>query len=79
MKADGIADARDGAYIAGALPYIEADIELLLKAIDRRAMSVTMTPELALIFWTERCCYLNLVSRLKKRVEIGVSKGREAT
>lgn len=78
MEQDKIASARDGAYIAGALPYIEADIQRLLKAIDHRAAANhPMTPELALILWTERNAYLTLLKKLKQRVEVGISQGKQ--
>ncbi len=78
MKEDKLASARDGAYIAGALPYIEADIDRLLKSIDHRAMSANpMTQELSLVLWTERLCYLRLIGKLRQKVEIGVSQGQQ--
>ncbi len=75
MEQDDLALARDGAYIAGALPYIDDDIQLQLKRIDREAQRADpLTPELAFSLWAQRLAYVSILRKLKQRVEIGVSK-----
>ncbi len=75
MKQDDLAIARDGAYIAGALPYIDDDIQKQLNRIDREAqLAEPLTPELAYALFTQRLAYISILRKLKQRVEIGVSK-----
>ena len=75
MEHDDLALARDGAYIAGALPYIDDDIQTQLKRIDREAQFADpLTPELAYSLFTQRLAYISILQKLKQRVEVGVSK-----
>ncbi len=75
MEQDDLAIARDGAYIAGALPYIDDDIQIQLNRIDREAQRADpLTPELAFSLWSQRLAYISILRKLKQRVEVGVTK-----
>ncbi len=75
MEHDDLAVARDGAYIAGALPYIDDDIQTQLKRIDREAQAASpLTPEIAYALFTQRLAYITILRKLQQRVEIGVTK-----
>lgn len=67
--------SRDGVAMAGVLPYIEAQIDTLARALDHRMISAaangTMTPELALEGWMERIAYSKLLKHFQTVVRMG--------
>lgn len=67
--------SRDGAVIAGVLPYLEDVIAKMARALDNRMIAAiaggTMTPELALEGWMERAAYSKILKHFQTIVLIG--------
>lgn len=70
---------NNAAYISGALPYIRAEIESMVKSVQTRVFAAmrddTYSPELADGAWRELHAYARLIKRLESSVRIGQSTG----
>lgn len=69
----------DGARLAGALPYIETELQGMEEALISKVLievgKNALTPELAYAAWLELASYRALARRLRTKVKIGVSAG----
>ena len=81
VEPEDLGDIKDGAYIAGALPYIDASVERKLKALDNKMISELaggkLTESMALMFCIERICLLKLMKSFKQQVRRAVNKGED--
>ena len=70
---------RDGARLAGFLPYLQDELikmeEAAVVRIDQLMTQGKLTPELSQMAWIELLSYRRLRRRLEQRVRIGVSVG----
>ena len=76
---EDLGNIKDGAYIAGALPYIDANIERKLTVLDNKMTSElaagNLTAEISHMFCVERICLLKLMKSFKQQVNNAVSRG----
>src|SRR5690242_8899812 len=79
MDAGDLSDIRNVAVIQGFLPYLEAELAKMDKALENRVLTALehgeFTPQQALEAWYEKATYTKLLRRLTQVVRIGQAKG----
>ncbi len=80
---EALSTVRDGARIAGALPYIEVELDKMKAAVERRVFAAlrdgTLSPDTALSAWQELNAYSLLQRRLRQQVAIATSVGKNVS
>jgi hypothetical protein len=77
MKPSDASSIRDQAYIAEMLPFIQAETDKAIAALETRVFQQlrenTLTPDMALTAWMQKAAHLDVVRRLNTRVRVGTS------
>lgn len=68
-----------GAKLAGLLPYLEAEVDRMDRALENRVYDLinkgALTPEAAFMAWLEKKTLRAFVTRLRQKVNMGQSVG----
>lgn len=87
VGANGMADidpqtlirSRAGARVSGMLPYVEAEIAQMAKALDNRMFAAAangeLTSEMAMAGWMERWACQKLLKHFQTIVRMGTGEG----
>jgi phage shock protein A len=81
MTPDGIESVRNVAFLRELMPYLEAELAKMDKALENKTFSAMnkgeLTPQLALEAWIEKNSYAKLLGKLSQQVRIGQSIGEK--
>lgn len=81
VNPDLLGQVREGARLAGFMPYLEAELDKMHQLLDSRAYQAvsdgSLTPEVALNLWLEKYAYLKLQRRFKQVIAGSVSVGQD--
>lgn len=73
-------EVRDGARLAGFMPYLDAELTSMTDQLVMKTLmalnSGTLTPDLALHAWMELNAYTRLLKRFQQKVQVGLSVGQ---
>jgi hypothetical protein len=81
MKVEDLAAIRHGAELQSIQPYMEHEINGLMKAVVSFVLGAvntgSLTPEVAFAKWVEYVSYVKLQQKIKQRIEVGRSIGEK--
>lgn len=79
MDAKDAGEIRNVAIIQSFLPYLEAELAKMDRALENRVLTALehgeLTPQQALEAWYEKATYTKLIRRLTQTVRVGQTKG----
>lgn len=82
VSPETLAALSDGARLAGALPYVRAELEALERAVENRVYSALergeLSAEAANAAWIEKASLRRLLKRLEAKVRMGTAAGEAA-
>lgn len=81
MKEDDLARIREATAIQGLLPYLEAEVARMERALENRVLTAlrngTLTPDDALHAWMEKSAIRSIVTRFDQRIKVGQTVGAD--
>ena len=82
MKVEDLSAIRDGAFIAGVMPNLDAEVAAMDRALETRTLSALergeLTPEAALSAWIEKSAYRKLLNRFRQKIAYGQALGQKS-